>query len=59
MDKAKKHRVRVTWDMIVNVLILTACLAVSFIIFVAVWLPVAQEGRISDGVTVRSTTFGS
>ena len=39
MDIAKKHRVNVTWDMIVNLFILTVCLAVSFIIFVAVWNP--------------------
>ena len=38
MDIAK-HRVKVTWDMIVNLFILTVCLAVSFIIFVAVWMP--------------------
>ena len=39
MNKAKKHRAKVTWDMIVNLYILTVCLAVSFIIFVAVWMP--------------------
>ena len=39
MDGARGHRVKVTWDLIVNLFILSVCLAVSFIIFVDVWMP--------------------
>jgi hypothetical protein len=38
MDIAK-HRVKVTSDLVLNLLLLTVCLAVSFIIFVAAWNP--------------------
>jgi hypothetical protein len=40
--RAKKHRVRATWDLVVNLLLITVFLAASFIILVAVWMRLAK-----------------
>jgi hypothetical protein len=38
MTKAKKCRPPVTWDMVVNIFVLTVCLTVTSAVVVAVWM---------------------
>jgi len=38
MTKTKKRRLQVTWDMIVNLFVLTVCLTVISAVLVAVWM---------------------
>jgi len=38
MTKAKKCRLQVRWNMIVNIFVLTVCLTVTSAVLVAVWM---------------------